>query len=325
MPRNSKRTGIRNGNRRLGGPAPTPGRVVTKKFMYNEFVQMNNASGEYSYYGNVMKPDIKLAEGSIAQFAAFELWRLKRIRTSIQMAPGPSNVNNFSPINWVAGTTVWTAPDFGMNERSTGKEIMQYQNAKRTTPSLNSFKCVVDTQTRINASLGSSGDSSSYSTDFILPASTWVNTSKYNSAMYSGYHLFIQSPGFENTSPSVVPGFTLQTELTVEFMQPAFQAAPSSFGELCYNIKLQVIPDGNLPDEYRTYVFDRLIAERNADGEKEYQVRLVREDGQLGSLTYTGEELQSVWAEGTSGQYFSNRRAIYSGPEPEMYLTAERL
>jgi len=317
---NGKKTGIKNGNRSLGGPAPSPGRIVTKKFMYNEFILMNNSTNSYAFYSAAVTPDITKAEGAIAQFSAYELWRLKRVRASIQLAPTPSNINNFSPITWAAATSIFTAPDYGKNEQVSGKELLQYQNCKRTSPSLNGFKCIVDTGTRINCSLGTAGNRSNLSSTFIMPPSTWINTEKYNSSFYSGYQLFIQSPGFENTTPSAIPGFTLQTELTVEFMQPAFQSSPSSFGERVYDITLEVIPDSSDPDSTRKYVFERLTAERNANGDKEYNVHLVRDDGQPGSLTYTGSELYDVYATGGSGQYFNNRRAIYSGPTPESYL-----
>ena len=146
----------------------------------------------------------------------------------------------------------------------------------------------------------------------------WVNTTEFNSDFYSGYQLFIQSFGAQAIQPTSTPAYTIQTELVVEFMQPAFQNTSSSFTARAFDIKLQTIPDAADPSTFREYIFERIIVEPNADGEREYKVLLKRADGQPGNITYTGDELLQVYEQGTSGQYFGNRRAIYDGPQPEV-------
>jgi len=318
MPRRNnrnKKTGVRNGNRSAGGPTPAPKRCLTKKLQYTESINLDNATNDYAYYSRFIKPDITKAIGSLAQFDAYELWRLKRIRVSIQAAAQIINsTSSASPLNTVANTVVWTAADFGNNETVSGTTIMQYQNAKRNTLSLNKWTPIVNTASRVNAKL-----QGAHSYSFIMPSSVWVNTTEYNSNFYSGYQLFIQSFGAQTLQPGSTPAYTLQTELEVEFMQPAFQNTASSFTSRIFDVKLSVIPDSGLPDTYRDYIFERVIVEPNDSGDREYKVLLKRADGQPGNLTYTSGELLQVYEQGKSGQYFGNRRAIYSGPVPEQF------
>merc|ERR1712113_165849 len=121
------------------------------------------------------------------------------------------------------------------------------------------------------------------------------------SSFYSGYQLFIQSFGAQTLQPASTPAFTIQTELIVEFMQPAFQNTASSFTSRIFDVKLTVIPDGSKPDETRDYIFERVIVEPNDSGEREYKVLLKRADGQPGNITYTSGELLQVYEQGKSG------------------------
>lgn len=315
--RRTKRSGngVRNGNRSSGGPTKAPSRCLTKKFQYTETVSLDNSTNEYAYYSKFRKPEITKAIGSLAQFDAYELWRLKKIRVSIQAAAQIVNQSSSaSPLNTVANTVVWTAADFGNNETVSGVTIMQYQNAKRNTLNLNRWTPIVDTTSRINAKLSGTHDYS-----FIMPNTTWVNTTEYNSDFYSGYQLFIQSFGAQSTQPGYTPAYTIQTELVVEFMQPAFQNTSSSFTARIFDAQLQVIPDPNLPDAFRTYVFERILVEPDANGNREYTVLFKRADGLAGNLAFTSEQLSVVYETGTSGHVFNGRKAIYDGPQPEVF------
>lgn len=306
---------VKNGNRRSGGTAPKPSRTLTKKFQYQEFIACNNSTSEYAYFSKYMKPDITKATGSLVQFNAYELWRLKKIKASIQIRPEQSTASQLNNLNAVASALVWTAPDYGANETVSGASLLQYQNAKRNTVSLNKWTNIVNTDCKINSNLSLGGSAG----NFALPSSTWINTTNYRSDFYSGYQMFIQLPGFQSFTVGAFPGFTLVTELHVEFLQPAFQNSVSTFSTRVFDCKVQVIPDPALPNDYRTYVFDTLTFDRNANGKREYQVRLVREDGQPGSITYTNAEFLDVYNNGTSGQYFGNRKVIYDGPIPSEF------
>jgi len=305
--------GIQNGNRRLGGNSGPPKKTLTKKLQYLEVFPINNGTTDYAYLAKAIKPDITKATGALNQFAAYELWRLKNIQVSVQLAP--SQAVTTTDIAAIAGATIWTAADFGSNENTSGKELQQYQNAKRNTLNWNKWVNVVNTSSRINARLNGSNSS-----DFILPTSTWVNTNLFDSSNYSGYQVFVQLPGFQNSSPGALPSLTFVTTLTVEFMQPAFQATASSFQTEIYDAILSVIPDGNFPDVYRDYKFLRLTSERNATGEREYKVIFDRVDGQPGTITYSDAEFRSLYETMTSGQYFSDRRVKYTGPAPATFL-----
>lgn len=277
-------------------------------FQYTEQIKLNNATTDYSYYSKYIKPDITKAVGANAQFAAYELWRLKKIKVAIQMAQPKAGDDFTNAINNATSSTIWTAADFGANESVSGVTIMQYQNAKKNTPSLNKWTNIVDTTTRINSKL-----TGGYDYDFIMPGSLMVNTTNFDSSFYSGYQLFIQNFGTQNQAVDYQPVYTLITTLEVEFLQPAFQNLPSTFVANAFSIKMVTKPT---EDTTRTYVFDRIIVEKNDEGVREMTIRLTREDGEPGSLTFTAAELREAIASGTSGQYFSGRHIIYDGPYP---------
>lgn len=297
------------------GPSRQPSKRLTKKLQYTSTVKCNNATSDYSYYSKYLKPDITKATGAAAQFAAYELWRLKKFRVYIQMAQNSTISSGTDALNYATNSTIWSAADWGANETIAGETIMQYQNAKKNTPSLNKWTKIVDTTARINSKL--QGDSS-YS--FIMPASTWVNTTEFDSQFYSGYQLFIQNFGTQNLSASATPTFTIVTEMVVEFMQPAFQNLPSTFVSNAFNIKMQVQPDPNTP-ALRTYIFDKITVEHDSVTDvRTMYIRLTRADGQSGSLTYTAQQLSEAIASGTSGIYFGGRKMIYDGPYPPREL-----
>lgn len=299
-----RRTPTKNGN----GPSRQPSKRLTKLFQYTETIFLNNSTSEYSYYSKYIRPDITKAVGAQAQFAAYELWRLKKIKVAIQMAQPKDGDNFTNSINNATSSTIWTAADFGANESVSGVTIMQYQNAKKNTPSLNKWTNIVDTTTRVNSKLTGSNNY-----DFIMPANLMVNTTNFDSSFYSGYQLFIQNFGTQNQSIDYQPTYTLITTLEVEFLQPAFQNLPSTFVANAFAIRMVTKPT---PESERTYVFDRIMVEKNEDGVREMTIRLTREDGEPGSLTYTSAELRDAIATGTSGQYFSGRHIIYDGPYP---------
>lgn len=296
------------------GPSRTPNKKLVKKFNYTKTLKLNNATSTYSFYSAYIRPDITQAVGATAQFAAYELWRIKKIRVSIQMANTPGAAGA-TAINSVPTSTIWTAADLGANESISGESIMQYQNVKRNTPSLNRWTNIVDTRCNINTSLDSSG-----TWNYILPNNTWLNTSYFNSSSYSGYQLFIQNFGIQSQTPEFQTSYTVQTELFVEFMQPAFQSNPSNFTIEAFGMRMVVQPDANDATDLRIYTFDRYQVQTNSSGEREFSIHLVRQDGQSGSLTFTGTQLRNAIATGTSTPYFGGRPIIYDGPMPPMEI-----
>jgi len=311
----------RNNNRRpkrsnqsTNGASRQPSKRLTKKLQYTSTVTLNNATSEYSYYSAYLKPDITAAVGALNQFAAYELWRLKKLRVYIQMANNSSTSSGSRPIDYATSSTVWTAADWGANENVSGVTIMQYQNAKKNTVNLNKWTKIIDTTCRINSKL--QGDTTS---SFIMPQSTWVNTTEFDSSFYSGYQLFIQSFGTQNKDLVYQPSFTVITEMDVEFLQPAFQNQPSTFVARAFAIKMQVQPDPNSPD-LRTYIFDKITVNKDSNDNRIMNIRLTRQDGEPGSLTYTAQQLREAIQSGTSGIYFGGRHMIYDGPYPTIEL-----
>jgi hypothetical protein len=262
-----------------------------------------------------MRPNIAACTGAAAQFAAYELFRIKNYKVSIQMAQNIDAVGAVSnpAINYATSAVVWTAADFGANETVSGTSIMQYQNAKKNTCSLNKWTPIVNTGVRYNFT-----PNTTEGYDVILPADTWLNTANGIAASknYSGYQLFIQNFGTQSLSVGYQPSFTIIEEYDCEFMQPAFQNNASTFSTLAFSMKMWVLPDPN-SEETRQYNFDRIMVGSNpVTGEREMVIRLVRDDGLPGSLTYTAAALRAAIASGRSGQYFNDRRIVYDGPTP---------
>lgn len=292
------------------GPSRTPSKKLVKKLQYTEAIKLNNATTTYSYYSRYIRPDITLCTGAVAQFAAYELWRIKKIKVSIQMADG-DGAAGASALNNVPTAVIWSASDLGANESISGESIMQYQNVKRNTPSLNKWTNIIDTSCNVNASLQSGA-----SWNFILPRDTWLNTSYFDSSSYSGYQLFIQNFGTQNNAVASQPAFTVQTELIVEFMQPAFQTTTSSFTVEAFGIQMVTQPDAADPTVLRTYAFNKYQVLTNPAGEREFKITLKRQDGIPGSLVFTNTQLREAIITGTSGIYFDGRPIKYDGPLP---------
>ena len=315
-----------NGN---GGPSRSPRKTLVKRLQYTEKVLLNNNSTDYAYYSKYLRPNLAAPVGAAVQFAAYELFRLRRFRVSIQMALNSTTQASVAtdPMNVATAATVWTAADWGANETISGESIMQYQNAKKNTISLNKWTKIVDSTARVNGSWGVYGASS---TSFVLPADTWVNTAGYGDTslfrdMYSGYQLFIQVFGMQSFAASAQPSFTMVTELEVEFLQPAFQNNPSAFTVGAFGIKMVCQPNSSDPTELRTFIFDRITIDENTEGVREMSIRLKREDGQPGSLTFTAAKLREAIESGTSGDYYGGRPIIYDGPYPPVDLPSQNL
>lgn len=316
MPK-SKRSRNNNYSKQLlgngTGPSRGPSVRMLKKLQYTETMKLDNATSTYSYLSEYIKPDITKATGASVQFAAYELWRIKKMRVSIQNSSQSETGISQLNLNDVSNTTIWTAADFGANETISGETIMQYQNAKKNTLSLNNWKCVVDTPCRINGT-----PIPGVNHHFIYPAGMWISTSLYDSSSYSGYQLFVQNFGSQSYEPGKQPAITVVTELIVEFMQPAFQNNASSFSARAFGIRLTVQPDSSDLSILRTYLFNWFRVHTNSEGKREFEIHLVREDGESGSLTYNNVELREAIHTGTSGKYFNGRRALYDGPVPPL-------
>lgn len=235
----------------------------------------------------------------------FEFWRLNKFRIRVQ--PGYNSYNQtYNTINLdaLAAMQIWTAADFSFNESISGVSITSYNNARCHTLSLNGIKTVANTQCRINQE--------NMTPRTILSSRTWLDTSADLDAAsnnYSGVQFFAKMPGMSATN--YLPQIQVIYEYDVEFKQPAYQNRPSTFESDFIGSKLICIPDGNFPDDTREYYVDEYALSSTGNF-----IRLLRTDGQPGSLTYTQSEFWSVYTDRTSGQYFSNRPADYIGPEP---------
>lgn len=270
-------------------------------------VNLNNATGtglnEYAYYSKYLLAKPGDCEGFKDCQQTFEYWRINRFRIRVQ--PGYNAYNqtyNTVNLDALAAMQIWTASDPSANETMSGTTIQSYNNAKVHTLSLNGIKTIVNTQVRINL------DTTKPQT--ILPPTAWLNTFEdMSTAKYSGAQVFMRMNGI--TATNYMPVVQLILEYDCEFKLPAFQNRPSTFETEFVGSKLLVIPDGSQPDSTREYVVVGYTLDSSGNN-----VRLERADGQPGSLDYNQEEFWEVYYNRTSGKYFSNRSADYTGPTP---------
>lgn len=290
-----------------GGPTRTPKVTMLKRLQYVDKIGLTNATNTYAYYSDYIHPQISKCVGALNQFAAYELWRIKRYKVSIQLAGNESEPASQSLINDVANSTIWTAADLAANESVSGQQLMQYQNAKRNTLSLNKWTKIVDTACNINCSL-QTDEGKSATTAFILPRSTWINTNQgLDSKFYSGFQIFIQN--FANRTAAVdrVPVYQLQHEIHVEFMQPGYQSLPTSFSHRFLNHNIRVIfNDG---DTSFTELTPKSITHSNQGTILTYQHAGV-------DYPFTAEQIRNIIAHNQADNRFGNRRAQYDGIAP---------
>jgi len=297
----------RNGNVSTG-PSRGPRTNLRRTFRHFTNIELNNTTGsglnQYAYYSKYFQPTPSECTGFKDTQQTFEFWRLNRFRIRIQ--PGYNNYNqtyNTVNLDALAAMQVWTAADWSFNESVSGVSIMSYNNAKVHTLSLNGIKTVANTTCRINQE--------SMTPKTILPSSTWLDTSQdldSQSNDYSGVQFFAKMDGI--TATNYLPRVQVIFEYDVEFKQPAYQNRPNTFESDIIGAKLSTIPDPNSEDRRIYECTDFTI---NSSG---FDYRFEREDGQPGSLNYDAKEMYDVYIYRTSGQYFNNRAADYTGPIP---------
>jgi hypothetical protein len=280
---------------------------MLKRFQYVDKITIENATSEYAYYAAYIHPQIQQCIGAMNQFAAYELWRIKRYKVSIQLAGSEEDSASQSLLNTVANTTIWTAADLGANESACGRQLLQYQNAKRNTLSLNKWTKIVDTTCNINCSL-TTIEGTSNKSRFILPRSTWVNTdSGLDSKMYSGFQIFIQNFASRTVSPNHAPSFQLQHEIQVEFLQPSYQALPSTFSHrfMSHNIRVLL----NAGDTVFTELTPKSITQS-------VQGTIMTFEHAGINYPFTSEQISNIIQHNEADNRFGNRRAQYDGTIP---------
>jgi len=308
MPRRNNRRKPRQIPRGNGGGATRAPRVtMMKRFQYVEQVKLTNATSLYAYMAEYKYPELSRCKGALNQFTAYELWRLCRMKVSIQLAGGTEDSASQALMNDVANTTIWTASDFGANEYVSGEQLMQYQNAKRNTLSLNRWTPIVDTSCHVNCSL-KTVEGESNTSRFILPRSTWINTQEgSDSKFYSGYQLFIQNFANQSVSVNHTPTYQLQTELWVEFKQPGFQSLPTTFSARFYDNNLRLML--NEGDTTFTELTPKSIMESRQGTIITYEYAGV-------DYPFTPEQIIDILATNTADSRFGGRRAQYDGTVP---------
>lgn len=308
MPRSRNRRRKNRPRSNQTGPSRAPTTTLKRTFRYVQTVELNNTTGsglnQYAYYSKYLFPNPSLSTGFKDTQQTFEFFKINRMRVKAQPAYNSYN-QTYNTINLdaVAAMQIWTAADFSTNEVVSGESIMSYNNARVHTLSLNSMKTVINTKTKINQQ--------NLVPKTILPTNTWLDTSQdiSTSNVYSGAQIFIRMPGMNATN--YLPQIQLVFEVDVEFKQPAYQNRPSTFETNFIGSTLKVVPDASTPQIFREYTVETYTLNDSGN-----DIRLVRSDGQPGSLNYSQKEFFDVYFYRKSGSYFNNRVADYTGPIP---------
>jgi len=308
--RNRRRNRRRNGNNQTG-PSSAPRVTLRRTFRYIQNVKLGNTRGTgndlYAYWSDYVSPQPFLAAGFKEAQNTFEFYKINRFRVKAQVGYNGYNATyNTINLDAVAAIQAWTAADFSVGD-SPGEGLFSYNNARVHTLSLNALKTICNTTCRLNIQNDTPKP--------IFGSNSWLDTATdvSNGPIWSGCQILLRMPGI--TSTNWMPSVQLIFEVDVEFKQPAWQNRPTTFETDIIGSSLVVIPDSSDPDTTREY---KVVSYTINDSGN--NVRLERADGQPGSLDYTQAEFWAVYTDCSSGHYFGNRKAIYTGPIPRKPL-----
>lgn len=236
----------RGPSRNTQRPSPTPSKVLSRTFRYVDIVALNNYSNGspssldgvpqgYSYLSTYRKFDPSRILNWEQYASTFEYYRIKRAQVFINIA---YNQNNNTYVNRANEATcvsqVWTAADWSSNETVSGRSILNYNNARLHTLSINDIKQIVTMQPRWQ-----SEDTQTKSA--VFPPNFWIDTTVNNDySSFNGYQLHIEVPGDTLTASNRYK-YTVTTQLTIEFKQPSFQSVSSSIDGSLPGTEIQVV------------------------------------------------------------------------------------
>jgi hypothetical protein len=192
-------------------------RVLTRKFILNERVGLNNNVGTNTILDRTLQWDGAELQGFNPISAGFDQYRIKRI--SVYVTPCATSVTQIqiassilkSPVYSCASTTVYSAVDLtgGANP---GADILAFQNCEFRTPDPYKAVKIADFAPRLQQSAG-----------LLYNPNTWVSTSN-TTQLWNALHLrFINSNGTDVfPSPNDQQEFNLRSVVHIEFRHPIY-------------------------------------------------------------------------------------------------------
>jgi hypothetical protein len=192
-------------------------RVLTRKFILNERVALDNATGDNTTLNRTLQWDGAELQGFNAISAGFDQYRIKRIQVfisstthAVQNLTIPQSMAQ-QPIFANASTTVYSAVDVtgGPNP---GADIQAFQNCEFRVPHPFASTKLADFQPRLEQTDG-----------LLYTPSTWVSTSN-STKLWNALHLrFVNSGGaIIFPSPGDPQRFNLRSVVHVEFRHPIY-------------------------------------------------------------------------------------------------------
>jgi len=192
-------------------------RLLTRKFILNERVGLNDNVGTNTVLNRTIQWDGQELQGFSAISAGFDQYRISRIQvyvsccaadvTQIQIASSIAK----QPVFACASTTIYSAVDLtgGANP---GADIQAFQNCEFRTPNPYHATKIADFRPRLEQQTG-----------LLYAPNTWVSTGN-QTQLWNALHLrFVNSEGTNIfPSPNSQQEFNIRSVVHVEFRHPIY-------------------------------------------------------------------------------------------------------
>jgi len=229
VPRKRKPRRNRVRQDRRGAITTNPNTNITRKFIFQEAISLNNSTGSNTSYDAFKTIAMGSVQGFTTVARTFEQFRVRRIRTYLTSSlplvnPGTSTSILFQniarlPLNANPSTTVITAVDFTPNGIA-GANIYGYNNAQFRIPDVDFATKIADYVPRITTTVNG---------DIVRPTNNFLACDGGDTVQWSGLQIRIvnQNGNLLNSvwsNPTYQQSFLLRHEITIEFKQPSLNA-----------------------------------------------------------------------------------------------------
>lgn len=217
--RNNNTTRSRKGQRqdRRQAVSTQNDRVLTRKFVENELIFLNNAIGNNSVFDRSFQWAGTSLQGFSTISAGFDQYRIKRIQIYVSPSVSPPAGSVLSslirqPVYSCASTTVYSAVDV-TGGPSAQSDIFAYQNCEFRTPHPYNAIKVADFTPKLAQTTG-----------LVFPNSTWVSCQAAGGQLWNGLQMrIVNSQGtLVFPQPTAAQYFNIRSVVHVEFRHPIY-------------------------------------------------------------------------------------------------------
>lgn len=214
---------------RRGAVSTNPNTNISRKFIFQETVTLNNSTGSNTTYDEFKTTAMASVQGFTTVARTFEQFRVRRCRVYMTSAmplvnPGTSVSIAFQnlarlPQNSNPSTTVITAVDFTPNGIA-GANIYGYNNAQFRVPDTDFATKIADYVPRINTNING---------EIVRPTNNFIACDGGDLIQWAGFQIRINNTNGALlnsvwSNPTYQQSFLLRYEFTVEFKQPSLNS-----------------------------------------------------------------------------------------------------